>query len=350
MSEINDIRTMQDFRISSFSKYKKTEVSKAFLQSLIDIKKENACYWCAEMVCTGMFLELWNVIINFMSKYIYIGNPQLPKYISKRIEDFKKIVNNGYVGYELQLRNKTEIRKLFVEIVGIILSSKRKNPLSPIKLKEADFTIVVMSQKFNAKDTSLLENIYLKDDPKETFMAFNEFAYNISKMISNSLTSCYWIEWIIEYEAICKRKKIKCSCERRTFANVTSKYQMSIVWILWELLLRESKLRGDYYHSIVKSLLDIFCLHYSPSNNKKFKNLLYFAIYLLCENTDNNLSFIHNKDLVNLLIKNTDKFYKQMKNVEIAPNTEYLFDGLQSKKSNREKTIQKLEIIDKINH
>tara|TARA_B100000424_G_scaffold243713_1_gene213497 strand:- start:741 stop:1781 length:1041 start_codon:yes stop_codon:yes gene_type:complete len=344
MSEINDIRTIGDFRVSSFSKYKKTEVSKALLKSLVDGKKEESCYWSVEMICTGMFLDLWTIIIKYMSKYIYIANPQLPKYISKRIEDFKTILTNGYLDNELYLRNNEKIRNIFAEVIALLLSSKKKNQLNDVKISNEDFTVHKMSQKFLAKDTSLLESLYTKDDPKETFMAFNEFAYNINKSTSNSLLACYWIEWIIEYEAVCIKNKTKCVCERRVFPKVADKFQMSIVWIIWEIILTESKKRSVYFSNICNSLLDIFCLHYSNSNKKKYKGLIYYAIYLLCEPIDTKISFIHNKDLVNIIVKNIDKFYKQMKSVEQSPNTEYLFKDVKEK-SSREKTIEKLELL-----
>ena len=38
-----------------------------------------------------------------------------------------------------------------------------------------------MSTKFSAKDTFLIDKIYNNDDPKETYMAFNEFVYNLNK-------------------------------------------------------------------------------------------------------------------------------------------------------------------------
>lgn len=349
MSEINDIRTIGDFHISSFSKYKKTEVSKMLLKSLIDKKTENACYWSVEMICSGMYLELWNSIIKFISKYIYIANPQLPKYISKRIDDFKIIIKSGYTDNELNMRNDLKIRNLFAELIGVCISSKRKNPLTEIKLNNDDFTLHNISTKFLATDTSFAEKIYTKDDPKETFMAFNEFAFNISNSNKNTLMSCYWIEWIIEYERICKKNKVKCICQRRIFPKIDDKYQMSIIWILWEIILDESKLRGNYYLSINKSLLDIFCIKYSTSNNKKYKLLLYYAVYILCENIDTSLSFITDKKIIRLLVDNIDKFYKQIKTIEQSPKTDYLFNNIKEK-SNREKTIEKLELLQKINN
>ena len=346
MNEINDIRTIQDFRISSFSKYKKTEVSKELLKSLMHNKNENSVYWSVEMVCSGMFLELWTVIIKYICVHIYVANPSLPIYINKRIEDFKNILKNGYVDNELMLRNNKKIRTLFAEVIAIILSSNKKNKLSNVELESNDFTIHKMSTKFSAKDTFLIDKIYNKDDPKETYMAFNEFAYNLNK--HNSLSSCYWAEWIIEYESICKKNKTVCKCERREFMKVQDKYQMSIIWILWELILEETKNKPKIYEKICKSLLDIFCLRYSLSNNKKLKGVIYYAIYLLCEKVDIDGSFVHNKDLVNMIVSKIEKFYKQIKNNEIAPKTDYLFKNVDTK-SNREKTFEKLEIINNLN-
>jgi len=344
MSEINDIRSIGDFSISSFSKYKKTEVSKMFLKSLNDRSEETACYWSVEMICSGMYLELWTIIIKFVAKYIYIGNPQLPKYISKRIDDFKVIVKTDYDNNELLMRNDNKIRKLFAEVVAVVISSKRKNPINYVKISDEDFKLHKISAKFLATDTSFVKNIYTKNDPRETFMAFNEFAFNISKKSINTLMACFWIEWIIEYEKVCKKNKVKCSGELRSFANVDDKYQTSIVWILWEIILDESKLRGTYYLSINKSLLDIFCMRYSSANNNKFKMLLYYAVYLICENVDTDVSFINDKNLVNVLINNIDKFYKQIKTSEESPPVDYLIDGLKNK-TNREKSLAKLDIL-----
>jgi hypothetical protein len=64
----------------------------------------------------------------------------------------------------------------------------------------------------------------------------NEFAYNLSSEGKNTINACYWIEWIMEFENICRIKKQKCICERRENMPVDVKFQKEIIWIVWETL------------------------------------------------------------------------------------------------------------------
>ena len=66
--EINDIRIEKDFKSISFSGFKKSDVLKELLNSLMNNKVENSCYWSAELVCSGHYIDLWNVLINFLGK------------------------------------------------------------------------------------------------------------------------------------------------------------------------------------------------------------------------------------------------------------------------------------------
>jgi hypothetical protein len=88
-------------------------------------------------------------------------------------------------------------------------------------------------------------------------------------------------------------------------------------------------------------------MRYTSSNNNKFKMLLYYAVYLICETVDTNIPFITDKNLVNVLINNIDKFYKQIKTVEESSDLNYLTDGLKNK-TNREKSMEKLNLLKNI--
>ena len=69
-NDINDIRDKNDFSKLSFSNFKKTDVTKELIKSFKNSNYEAACYWTAELVCGGHFIELWECIILYMSKSI----------------------------------------------------------------------------------------------------------------------------------------------------------------------------------------------------------------------------------------------------------------------------------------
>ena len=347
-TEINDIRLISDFKSITFSDYKKTSVIKELLNSLVNSKLENACNWASELICSGHFSDLWETILKFIGKNIHLGNPKLPIYIELRFNNFKSILMSGYLDNELAMRNNEKIRKIFAEIICVLCKSRKQHSFEPIKIKTQDeFDITIMSNKLKADNVKYVEESFLKDDPKELFIAFNEFAYNISKKSKNTIEACYWIEWILEFENICKKKKDSCSCERRQFAPVNEKFQMDVIWIIWDILFKESnKINNPLCSKIMTSLLNIFSIKYKPTIKKRRRYLLYFAVALITENVDYNIEMISDKKEIDALISKINVVYKEIKKNEKKPATDYLFNGVE--KSNLDKTVQKLDIMKKI--
>ena len=232
-SEINDCRPITDFKTKTFSKFARNKVRKELLSCLYNSKIESACYWSVELICAGLYQDLWEILLLYMSKHVYLGNPKLPIYIDMRFKTFKNIVGNGYIDNELSLRNNDKIRKLFAELICIICNSRKKHAFESLAIKDInDFDVVNLSRKLKAPNIQYAEEIFKKGDPTELFIAINEFAYHISNVSKDITLACYWVEWILQFEIISKQKKTKCNCERRVFVPVNEKYQMEVIWMI----------------------------------------------------------------------------------------------------------------------
>jgi hypothetical protein len=357
---INDVR--DSFKNITFSKFQKSKARYELIKSLCDEKIENACYWSAEFICSGHYLELWDIILYFVYKYIHNGNPKLALYLNMRYNNFETIINNGYGQNILVLRNNDKIRRLFCEIICVLCYSLKKNVICEIKLdKHESFDIASMSERFKAPNVSYIEYILKDDDPKELIIPINELVYNLIN--KNIINVYYWLEWIIEYENICKKKKKKCACENRSFAPKGSTHD--IIWIIWDILLyysdpsltsRTYNIHNNNYNNnnnnneikykIIKSLLDLFVIKYSNNVKKKRKYIMYFAFALLIEQNPLNSALITHPEKIEAIVSKIDNVYKDIKKNEVSPKTDYLFTNLN--KSNIEKTIEKIELINSL--
>ena len=196
VDDINDVRTDKDFKGVSFSEFKKTDVKKELIQSLYNSKIEPACYWSAELVCSGHFIDLWEAIILFFSKHIHLGHPKLVTYLDMRINHFKELMINGYVDQELRMRNNPKIRKLFCEVMCVLCEARKKNCRTEVKVKATDFDLTQMTERFKAPNITFAESVFHPGDPTELFIVVNEFAYSITNECKNSVNACYWFEWL----------------------------------------------------------------------------------------------------------------------------------------------------------
>lgn len=324
--EIIDKRTTKEFSGISFSKYKKTEVVKQIVKSVNSGKIEDALYWSAELICAGHFLDLWETIYKIMSVNIYVANPKLPIYIETKMNRFKDIIVS-HLNNELILRNITDIRQIFAEVIAILTFSKKKHKYDYIKIEQNDFIMTEMTHRLKADSLDYANIVFKRNDPKELFIPINELCYNLIKT-RNSMTILYWIEWVINYEALCKKKKEKIICHKRE--NIYSKEPTDIIWLLWDTILRISNKQNLVIYKIIYSILNLFKLHYSSGVKKRRRYLIYYAVYLITEDYNLNTNICDNKELVKKISISTDTIYKLIKKSEIPPDNikNYLFVGL----------------------
>jgi hypothetical protein len=348
-SKIVDRRTRDEFKIVSFSSYKKTEVKNQLLINLITGKVEPSCYWTAELVCAGHFMDIWEILFLFLGKHIHLGNPKLPIYIEKRFLIFRNVMLQGLFYDELQLRNHCIIRELFAEMICVLAISPKKHSIDALKINRVEeFDMTKMPERLRASSVEFAEPFFQKEDPKELWIAVNEFAYQLTSDENhspNTMLACYWIEWVIEFEQICKMRKQPCFLERRTNTPVENKYKTGLVWLLWDALFHITNDKKNLFlKKIIDSIYQLFCIQYTSSTPKKRRYLLYFAVSVLTEPVQTNIEMISNKPQVEVVIKQIHTIYRQIKKNEQAPTLDYLYNGLETQ-SNLDKTIQKMEIL-----
>ena len=107
-------------------------------------------------------------------------------------------------------------------------------------------------------------------------------------------------------------------------------------------MLLESSNRSKGHHKLIKALLNLYCLKFTPGVKKRRKYLIYFAIHLLTETLDNSIPIISNKNIIENVTSKINLIYKQIKKNEIKPDTDYLFNNSFTN-NNLEKTIAKLD-------
>lgn len=347
-STINDMRLFGDFKGVAFSGYKISDAKKQFLQNMYNGKIEQACYWCAELICAGHFMEIWEIFLHYLGKHIHLGNPKMPIYLNKRFQVFKTIMVQGMYYDEIQLRNNETIRSMFAEIICIFATSSKKNSIEIVKInREEEFDMSLISEKLKAPSNDYGATLLRKEDPRELAIAINEFAYHISSKdhLPNMVQACYWIEWILEFDVLCKKRKNPCKLDRRHYVPAEFKFQNDIVWIVWDAIMEEVKQRDDaLLKQIVDALLELFCIKYTTASAKKRRHLMYFAVSLLTEPYQTNVELVSNKGVIQATLAQLEMIYKQIKKNEVGPKTDYLFSGL-SDNSNYQKSLQRMEMM-----
>jgi len=350
-SEINDIRTKKEFKGITFSNYKRSDCKKQLLNALVNGIIEPACYWSIEYICSGHFLELWEIILLFASKYIHLGNPRLPLYLNLRFGNFKDIIQTGYEGNEIKMRNNPKIRILFAEVISILCLSSKKHSLSQIKVQKNSFNMSNMSDNLKADNVYYAKPYFKRKDPKELFIALNEFVYHLQKTKS-AREACFWLEWILEFETICKRdKNHTLMAEARYLTPIQNKFTTDVIWIIWEIISSLAASYGENVVTIINSWMKLFSIRYKSGSKKRRRFILYDAISILTDKVDVTTPIYKDESKIENVKNKINLLYKQLKKREKKPATDYLFNNsiTNGENNNLEKTIAKLDKLNSMN-
>jgi hypothetical protein len=136
-----------------------------------------------------------------------------------------------------------------------------------------------------------------------------------------------------------RNKKTKLVSERRSYIK-EDKFQKNIIWIVWDCFFHYTE-NDPMVHKIVRALLSLFMLKYTGDNKKRIF-ILYYIISMITEKLDYNTPVVNDSNKVETIVDNVSTVYKQIKQNEISPETDYLFKNV---KTNLDKTVEKLNTM-----
>ena len=329
-----------DFKTISFSNYKFKEIKKNLVKFINNRDIEKSCFFIAELICSGKFLDIWDIIIEVLGKNISNCNIKVICYLELKFKIFKDYINSGVD--ELELRNYENIRILFCEIITILSLSNKVQTINRVKIKAEESEYSALTSKLMADKIEYAQTVYCDEDPKELFIAINELIYNLHSKHPNQLLIYFWIEWILKYYALLKKNNSKIKCKNRDYP-VSDNQKHNVIFIIWDCIKTKDN-ENKLINKCVDSLIQLFCIKYTPSCNNKRIYLLYLSVKLLISNNNISLPIIENKENLLSIIKKNDYFYKKIKQNEVNQYTggEPIDEG---KKLAIDKSIEKLNII-----
>lgn len=315
---INDNRTK--FSQITFSNNKKTNVIKNLTECIYYCKIEEAFYWTCELYCSNYLLDIWNCYFLIMCKYIHIQNPKLPIYIKNNYEKFKNImIKDDNI---INLRNNNNLRYIFCSITYILCNSKKLNILDDLNYK-FNFKIEQLYDNLKAPNVEYIKFIYKKNDPSEYIIPINEFIYHL-KETKNNVDILFWLNWVIEYDILCRKKKKYILCEERFDLNNSSNtIRQNIIWVIWDVIIKISKLKPKNVEIIVNNIFELFKIKYVLSFNKKRIHMIYNVIqYLIIDNINYDIKVLDK--ICNNLEHNINITFQQLKKFENGNVTKIL--------------------------
>ena len=328
---INDIRDHTHFKDKSFSGFKKTQVLNIVFKCIESKKLEQACHWGTECIISGYSNILLEKIILFTSKVIHINNPNIPEYILKKVSIFRnqlKILDPKNKDRFILLRNSQMIRNLFFDIVTTLsfsLRTKRYDKYTKIDTNE-DFKYDNMKKRICGEMNILPDHIMRFNDPEEIKIIINEIFTMCKNKQFGYDRCCFWILWLIKWEAQHKKKNIPWNVDYREIEEVDKKYRCNVIWIIWDVIKEEIRLRGD--GNITKQiniLYTLFTQDYTLGKRNSRLPLVFHSI-----------GFLTHEINFSLPIRNNFKIF-----VQVQCNVNKMFESKKKNENNNKKPIQR---------
>lgn len=287
---INDTRDIKELNKKSFSGYEIKTVVSALSKCLMECKIEETVNWAIELLISGHVEKLWEKIFSIYLKNININNPKLPNFLYKRYSRFVEL-KLRYTGSSLQsggtksrntvaylsLRNSQIVRNLICEICVVICNSTKLKAIVVPKIKLTDFDSNYIKTKLVASSPTIINDKLKFGDPEELRIPLNEFNFCIKTRKWELIL--YWLAWIVEWERRNTKKDRYYICGYRKIDGVDTKYCTDIIWMIWEIIIKEAVYLKDSEASLqIYSLFKLYKYDFKPTKKPK---RIYFIVNAL---------------------------------------------------------------------
>lgn len=326
--KINDNRKYNDFNTKTFSGYLKKEVLSAFKKALMNGLIETSCYWSIELLCSGLIDKIYEIFLELSSKYINISNPKLPYKLYRRYNNYLDLVKyyeesvknndkNNKKNLLLLLRNNQQIRNHICELCYIICNSHKNKPLSLTSINKNYYTSEYIKNYINIDERNIdyyNYNFYKNNDPEQIIIILGAFQNFIRH--NNYSKAIYILSWILGYEKLLLKNNVKIICAKRDIVNVDSKFNNDIIWIFWEIILKEAGSMEQIRKIQVDALYILY--KYQYNTNKKYKRLPFLlnSIKYITEFYNINLPCIINYPIYIKVNSNINNLFHQIRKHE----------------------------------
>jgi len=286
---INDTRDTRDFIKQSFSGYAIKDVVDVLNKSLMNCKIEESVNWSIELLLSGQTERLWEKIFSISLKNININNPKLPMFLFKRYSKFVSlklkysgaVKSNNVVGF-LSLRNSQAVRNMICEVCITICNSTKLKAISLPKIKETDFDLSYLKTRLVATEANIVGNKLKYGDPEEIRIPLNEFNFCIKTRKWE--LAVYWLAWTLEWERRNTKRDKHYICGVRKIDSVDEKYYTDIVWIIWEILIKEANgLNSDDASNQIFALFKLYKFDFKATKKSKRVFFIVYAIKYFTE-------------------------------------------------------------------
>ena len=308
---IEDKRLQDQFKITTFSGYKKTEVFNTLFKSIENDRVENACHWLTELIISGYITDLWDKLVIFSCKIIHINNPLLPHYLYRNNTKIYYHINRYLKKDYIHLRNNLSIRNTLFDVVTTLTTSSKTKRFDKNKRfnDQENFEYKNIKNRLIASHNYLPENFIQFNEPEELGVILNEFVFNLKNSKSGYERCVFWIQWLLKWDKLHAKKLGKCELQPRA-VDVDAKHRVNIVWLVWAGIFHEYKSRHTEIKRQVNALYYLYCHNFTGQKRNTRLPILHNTIALLTYDIDlavpirrDKMQFIQSQCNLNMMFK-----------------------------------------------